>query len=208
MGKLLAGPYGPTIGKIGNNVQYMLNGKNVIRMCGVITKPPTVKQLANRQQMKVANDFVRDIKSVVNVGFKFVVEDTDRNQYNEAVSYQKKNAVVGEYPNFTIDYTKVKVSKGELPMPVNASINKLQDGVEFKWDTPVLHEYARRSDKAMLLIYYPESGRSIFNCEANRIDGKQLIELPEEMLNAHFEAYMFFLAWDVNSVSDSVYIAQ
>ncbi|MGY4385037.1 hypothetical protein ACVWYN_002073 [Pedobacter sp. UYP24] len=208
MGKLLAGPYGPTTGKIGNNVQYMLNGKNVIRMRGIISKPPTIKQLANRQRMKVANDFVRDVKSVINVGFKFVVEDTDRNQYNEAVSYHKKNAVIGEYPNHSLDYAKVKLSAGELPMPVNAAINRLTEGVEFIWDTSTLNEYARRSDKAMLLIYYPESGQTILNCEANRSDGKQLIVLPEEIINGYFESYMFFLAWDGNSVSESIYIVQ
>ena len=208
MGRLLAGPYGPTIGKIGNNVQYMLNGKNVIRMCGVTSKPPTIKQLADRQRMKVANAFVKTVQPVINVGFKFIVADTDRNQYNEAVSYHKKNAVIGEYPDQAIDFTKVKLSTGALPAPVNPAINKLTEGVEFTWETPVLNEYIRRSDKAMLLIYYPENGSSIFNCEANRSEGKQLIEVPEKMKNAYFEAYIFFLAWDGNSVSESVYVSQ
>ncbi|MES2828282.1 MAG: DUF6266 family protein [Bacteroidota bacterium] len=208
MGKLLAGPYGPTIGKIGNNVQYMLNGKNVIRMCGVTSKPPTVKQLADRQRMKVANAFVKTVQMVINVGFKFIVADTDRNQYNEAVSYHKKNAITGEYPDQALNFVMVKLSTGELPPPINPAIAKRAEGVEFTWETPMLNENARRSDKAMLLIYYPENRSSIFNCEANRSEGKQLIEVPEKMLSAPFEAYIFFLAWDGNSVSDSVYVSQ
>ncbi|WP_169304376.1 DUF6266 family protein [Pedobacter frigoris] len=36
-----------------------------------------------------------------------------RNQHNEAVSYNKRFALQGEYPDIAMDFSKALVSKGE-----------------------------------------------------------------------------------------------
>jgi hypothetical protein len=65
--------------------------------------------------MKVVNEILKPSIHAIRAGFRLAVAGTDRNEYNEAVSYNKKNALQGVYPNISLDYTKVLMSMGTLP---------------------------------------------------------------------------------------------
>ncbi|MES2827378.1 MAG: DUF6266 family protein [Bacteroidota bacterium] len=206
MGKMDGGAYGPVSGRVGNTISYMLNGKNVIRAVGKIKKQPSVKQLAVRQAMKVVISFLRPMLPVINLGFKYAITGSERNAHNEAVSHNKLNAVTGAYPNLSIDYNKVKVSSGRLERPVSPTVKRVAGGLEFTWDTPELDELMRRRDRTMLAAYFPETKKAAYMINgANRLDGKDFLELTNKMLDHDFEAYIAFLAADMSSVSDSVY---
>lgn len=206
MGKLENGPHGHVSGKVGNTVSYTRKGQNIIRTIGVIKKKPTVNQLAVRQRMKLVTEFLKPVLPFINMGFQFVVADTTRYPHNEAVSYNFRNAVEGQYPNYAIDYTKVKVSAGDLEPAINPTVKKMPVGVEFSWDTPELDDFARKRDRAMLLIYCPNTNNAYYVLNgALRSEGKDIVELPEKMINQNIEAYISFISGDSKSVSDSVY---
>ncbi|MGY4385224.1 hypothetical protein ACVWYN_002262 [Pedobacter sp. UYP24] len=197
---------GTVFGKVGKTVSYMLNGKNVIRNIGRTNKQPSVKQLADRQKIKLANEFLQPIIPFIKVGFKFAVEGTDKNAYNEGMSQIKKNAIIGEYPNQRIDYSLVKISSGTLESALNPKIQKLVNGVQFTWDIPSDLSWSLKRDRAMVMIYFPETHKAIyFLNSALRSEGSDFIELPENILNQNFEGYISFIAGDSASVSDSLH---
>jgi hypothetical protein len=96
------------------------------------------------------------------------VAGTDKNEYNEAVSYNKKNAIQGAYPNISLDYTKVLVSMGDLPVAVNPVINQTAkaDEIEFNWEvTADLPIQRYTNDRAMLMLYFPELKLTFYRSE-------------------------------------------
>src|SRR5688572_11454417 len=114
MGKLDNGAYGHVSGKIGNLVSYTLNGTNVIRKIGRSTKPPTNAQRAVQQKLKTVHKFQKPIFEFNKEGLSLAAKDTKKYPHNMALSYNIQNAMTGEYPNLSGDYSKAIVSMGTL----------------------------------------------------------------------------------------------
>jgi len=200
------GAYGTFNGKIGNYVSYTLRGKNVIRRIGKSNKPPTIPQLAVRLKMKLAANFLQPMLQFINLGFAHAVEGTDKHPHNEATSYLTKKAMIGDYPDINIDYSKVLVSMGNLQPAVNPAVNVLTDAIEFTWEVAPGMNSRIKNDRAMLLIYFPVENEAIYVLSgAQRIAGRDAIQLPPDYLTRDMHTYMAFMADDRKSVSNSVY---
>ncbi|HMI02399.1 MAG TPA: DUF6266 family protein [Pedobacter sp.] len=104
MGKLKNGAFGHLSGRVGNLVCYTVNGENVVREVGHNSTPPTEKKLANYQRMKVVNQFQKPLLPFLNVGFAQAAMKAGQNPYNTAMSFNKINALQGEYPFIEMDY--------------------------------------------------------------------------------------------------------
>lgn len=206
MGKLTNGLFGGFYGRVGNLVGYTLKGKYVIRTIGKSSKPLTPARMANCEKMKVVNEILKPSIHAIRAGFRLAVAGTDRNEYNEAVSYNKKNALQGEYPNISLDYNKFLMSIGTLPVAVKPSIS--QNGVEitFNWEisTSPVSEY--HTDRTMLVIYFPDIKETC--CQligAKRVEGKDVIVIGPEHVDQRMEAYISFAKDNGKAVSNSVH---
>ena len=213
MGTLDNGPFGHLNGRVGNLVSYTLKGKNVVRVAGKSAKPPTLAKLANYQRMKVVNAFLKPMLAFLNLGFAKAVEDTDRNPYNEAVSFNKKYALQGVYPNISMDYSKALVSKGDLPPAVSPAVNILSNGIEFTWEMQSNIAQQCLNNRVMLVIYFPEGVDATGIPKAamelsgtRRHECRDFIALSAKELAKPFQAYIAFIADDRLNVSDSVWV--
>jgi hypothetical protein len=213
MGTLDNGPFGHLNGRVGNLVSYTLKGKNVVRVAGKSAKPPTLAKLANYQRMKVVNAFLKPILAFLNLGFAKAVEDTDRNPYNEAVSFNKKYALQGVYPNISMDYSKALVSKGDLPPAVSPAVNILSNGIEFTWEIQSNIAQQCLNNRVMLVVYFPEGvdatgipKAAMELSGARRHECRDFMALSAKELAKPFQAYIAFIADDRLNVSDSVWV--
>jgi hypothetical protein len=213
MGTLDNGPFGHLNGRVGNLVSYTLKGKNVVRVAGKSAKPPTLAKLANYQRMKVVNAFLKPMLAFLNLGFAKAVEDTDRNPYNEAVSFNKKYALQGVYPNINMDYSKALVSKGDLPPAVSPAVNILSNGIEFTWEMQSNISQQCLNNRVMLVVYFPEGLDATGIPKAamelsgtRRHECRDFIVLSAKELAKPFQAYIAFIADDRLNVSDSVWV--
>ena len=198
------GAHGALNGKVGNLVSYQLKGKTVVRQVGVILKKPSIPQLAVRQRVKVINQFLNPIKEYITSGFSFEVIGTDRHAHNEATSYNLKNATAGEYPNIHIDYSKVKVSIGNLLSPDEMSATRIENALEITWTYDNKRDYDFRNDRAMIILYYAKTNEAYYILSGSaRSDGKQTIELDSTDLMKACNIYLSFFADNRGSVSDS-----
>jgi hypothetical protein len=205
MGKLVGGPFGMLHGRVGNLVAYVLNGENIMRKIGKSSKPLTPARKANCEKMTVVNHFLQPALPFIQIGFRFEAEGTNRNAYNEAVSYNKMNALQGEYPNISMDYSKVLVSKGNLPAAKQTQIEKTENGIAFTWDTSDISSQ-RQHDRTMLLISFPELGIVSYHPSGSkRIEGKDLLYFDQDYKDEHMEVYISFVNAEGTQVSDSVY---
>ncbi|WP_342330371.1 DUF6266 family protein [Pedobacter sp. FW305-3-2-15-E-R2A2] len=202
MAKAANGPLGALNGKLNNLVFYTLNGQHICRTIGDPGKP-SIHQLANRQAMSVTMRLVKSITEFISVSFDLEAQGTVKNAHNLATSYLKKKALKGEYPNISVDYSKVELSHGTLPGATDLKIEKREQGVQVSWNTE-----GRYDDIVMILLCHPLQKSATSRINASRRDaGTCFIALEYEgYLDEPIEAYICFRAADGKEISDSAYI--
>jgi hypothetical protein len=200
------GPHGKVSGKLGKLVFYDLNGVNVARVNGVNKAPASINQLVVRQRMEVISLLLSLSNAFIKVGFLSSIKGTNRNQHNEATSYNLKNALKGTYPNIEIDYPKVLLSDGPLDAPINVRLQKSTNAIELTWDMDPAGDGHAGENRSMVHVVFPVLNKSFtFFNEAKRSDGKFTQELPSEMLTSQVEVYLAFSDLSTNSTSPSVW---
>jgi hypothetical protein len=197
--------FGCPNGKIGNMVYYMLKGQPVCRLIGEQGEP-SIKQLANYQAMKVTMSMVKHMKEFIASSFELEARGTVKNAHNLAVSYIKKQALQGEYPNISVDYSKVVLSYGKLPGARDFSISKTETGLIVNWNPESYANGHDGDDILMIQLYYPliKKGRSLLN--ASRRDSAQVFIPLESMIQQPIEVYACFKSADGKQISNSIYL--
>ena len=119
-------------------------------------------------------------------------------------------AITGDFPDVSIDFSKVTILSGELASPCGTmhhlpGTNKLY----FSWATCV-QSNSNRNDELMAMIYSPAT--SGFWCEPNlgitRADGFCTIDVPEEFNGAEAHVWLAYRSADQKYLSDSSYMGR
>lgn len=101
-------------GAIGSIEGYELKGQYILRSRrSPSNKPPTIKQLASRQKMRLVSNLLKCFAEFVNLGFAGVAEGQTFTAYNAAVAYQLMHLVptpcsclhlaIGTHKNYNTD---------------------------------------------------------------------------------------------------------
>ncbi|TCD00134.1 hypothetical protein EZ437_15570 [Pedobacter psychroterrae] len=181
------------------------------------TKKRTDKQKATTQRFQLINKFVARINGFTNVGFDVASRKVSPTAQNLATSYNIKNAIFGEYPGQKIDFSKVRVCEGILPLSANINVTAEDQGNEiklvFSWNVDPDIQYPRNRDQVMMLAYLPENESAEYlDSGARRSAGQDSlligrnygsVNLPK--LNTYAETYIAFVANDRDSITNSYY---
>lgn len=206
MGILSNGLHGPFKGRIGNIVYYELNGKNVSRQIGVSTKARSEKQRGNEFLTKACSAFFCSVRGFIDTGFSIEARAAKDNAYNQAVKYNKKNLLKGDFPNLEFNFEKILLSKGDLKPAENLEVNQIPLGLQFTWKTDQKMAWPDAADQVMVLAYFPDEDQTEYEIFGNsRISGMAELEIPPSLNGAYMETYFAFISADRQQVSDSVY---
>ena len=209
MGILNNGIGGNFIGKSGNMVFYMLNGKNVGRRIGENLNPPTQKQLSCRQQIALVAELLNPIKELVKIGYQSVAITANRHPYVLATSFHKNSAIRGTYPEQCLDFSQLQFSTGNLRTAQSISVTYEDDQILFEWTNRSEMTYAESRDQVMLLAYYPEINVATYTLYGNeRRAGHDILAISPDFESGRIETYMAFISADRKNVSDSIYTGQ
>jgi hypothetical protein len=119
MGKLKSGILGGVKGKIGNVVGSSWKGIDYLKtLPASYSDAKTETQVNNRSKFLTVVRFLQPLTEVLRVGYKSLA--VKKSAFNAATSYHYKNAIMGEYPDVSMDYSKVMMSKGNLRGADNA----------------------------------------------------------------------------------------
>ena len=198
------------IGRVGNTVTYVLNGQVVKRKIGKSSKEATIAQLSVRQRTKIITEFLNPVKEYIQVGFEFEARLVQKkNAHNIATSYNWLNAFTGVYPDQKIDFSKVLLSRGNLPVTNNIDVKVVDNRVEFTWDKTIATDRIKGSDRVMLLAYLPKENRAVSLIGgAERLEGGEHLIIPEYKGGIHMETYVSFVSADYKNISNSVYTGE
>ncbi|MDR3328253.1 MAG: DUF6266 family protein [Prevotellaceae bacterium] len=129
------------------------------------------------------------------------------NAVQHGTSYTLANAIIGVYPDYEIDPSKVLVSRGSLTPAANASAASTGGSIEFSWDDNSGVGSAKQTDKALIAIVNSAKGEAITDTAgAERTAGSQTVVLPADWDGDTVEVYLGFVSEDNREVSNSVYL--
>jgi hypothetical protein len=171
-----------------------------------VNNPRTPAQLAHRAKFSAVIQFLKPLTSFLRIGFKS--QAIEMSGFNAAMSYNLKNAVEGTYPDYTVDFTAVKLTSGNLPGALNAGVTSTVSGeVAFTWDDNSSEDEALADDKAMLVVYNPAKGLCVPVIGGNtRASGTQVVTVPNLFAGDQVQCYLSFSNATGSICSDSQYV--
>ena len=196
-------------GKLGGINTYKLKTQIISRGITKTNKPPTVKQLINRQKFDVLGHFVKPVQPFINIGFDLVTRGTKHSPINKAISINYHNAIKGEFPDQEIDFTKATFSMGSMPVLEQVTVQIVNGGLEFSWDPDWKTGSMLSSDRVMLLAYCPANGTANFVLDGEkRSKGKDYLEILPSQDKVILHTYLAFIAANRKSISTTIYTGE
>lgn len=211
MGTILRGILGGFSGKIGNVIGSSWLGVDYMKsLPRKSKKPPTINQLTSRAKFALAGKFLNDIAALISVGF----QSHKKNELpmNAAMSYHIEKAITGVYPDFEMDYPKVKISKGSLMVAYLPEMDTVVGGkLKIDWvnNSPAVPGNTNATDQLTVVVYNPVKDMFVSLVGvATRLAETYTMQLPMSFVGDEVHAWMGFVSASGKKVSDSNYLGE
>lgn len=206
MAQLKNGINGPGKGKVGNVIMYEMYGKTYLRSKPAFYRDKkSVTQLAQRQRMTLVQNFLRHFNDLLRISMKEAA--VGKSPYHAALSLNLKAAVVGEYPNQSIEPSRVILGQGSLETPKQANAKRHSNGIQIEWSTET-NEKAGPYD--VLLWAMKDTTTYDFTdfgtTSIRREDGRHLLSLPPT--DKPVNIWIMFRSRDERVVSNSIWVGE
>ena len=210
MGRYFNGVMGAVVGTVGTVVGSSWKGKKFLRGKAVrLNKTKTQKQLVQQAKFSVAINFVNKLAKFLEISYRSKADGMTGQ--NAAMKALLPGAITGTYPNFSLEFTKVKVSPdGDLPNGGAPSASSPNPGaLVFNWTNnsgvTLNNTKAEPSDKAMVVAWCPDLQKAIYNTAA-----AQRSEATANLNVAAFSGlavhtWIVFISEDQQEISASFY---
>lgn len=195
-----SGRVGTVVGGRRNGIDYMRAKRSDVK------DAKSDAQENQRARLVTVIHFLKPFRAFFPVGFKN--RKNGLSPFNAAVSCNMQEALVGVYPDFSIDYSRLKVSKGSMPGALNpAVINSQTNELIFTWEDNCDQIGAMANDRVALLVYDPQKKKSISLLLGNsRMTGSQALTLPDGFGGENLQCYIAFRNLSQTNISDSQYV--
>lgn len=205
MGTIKKGILGGFSGKVGNVVGASWKGVAYIRsLPASVRNPRTRKQMTQRSRFSLIAKFVKSVLPVIRVGFRQSAGNGN-SAYGEAVSYNIRHAVKGEYPDFAIDFPRVAVARGGLYGTSRMTATSEAGSLVLDWDAAVFNN-ALALDRVVIIAHNPGKEETVYDMDAGtRGDGTASLALPPAWDGDEVETFAVFISEDGTMVSDTIY---
>lgn len=204
MAKWIRGINSPIVGKLGDVVGSTWRGQPYAKTPSVRKKgSASPAQEAHRMKFKLIIELLKPLKNVVNL--TFLTSDPLKTGTNNATAYNLANAIAGEFPELSVDYSKVAVARGNLPFAEESSVTANGPTLTFKWTPNLVTGSAQEKDQVVLVVYCPvlKQCRESFG-PVNRAAGEATFNAAA-FTGQEVHTYIAFISEDKKLSSDSVY---
>jgi hypothetical protein len=208
MARIPNGILGEFIGTAANVSGYMRMNTNFVRSKRRRTNMPVSdKRLAQQQKIKVCGEFTKPFAGSGFFDRTFPgTNGKTQTGYNAITSALLTKAITDNYPDTTLVWHEVLISKGGMPSPRQATASADTDGnTRFTWSNDIGTGSAKDTDIAVLVAYCPLTRQAIYLISnSNRADGQAV--LNTQILQGNIaETWLGFISDDGRDAADSVY---
>lgn len=207
MAIVTGGINGPFKGKVGSIIGYQLNGQNVIKGLpkkSAKNKRGSIAQKACRSKFIKIQRFLKPILPFIQIGFNMEARSRLLSAHNAAKSYSLLNAftVDGE-----LDYSKVMVTYGDLPKPLNVKVETDDIGLHFSWTDNSDRRADHSNDQVMLLAYDIAEGFPYFMFSgARRKAVQETLAISKRSKGKELHLWIAFISDNRQQISMSTYV--
>jgi hypothetical protein len=193
------GTVGTVVGSSWKDVQYMRSKPNRKN------RAASDAQLKQRAKVTMVGEFFKPLTKLVRTTFSAGGKMTG---INRAVQYALKNAISGTAPDFTIDYSKVLISQGNLPNESDAKAVAAAGAVTFTWTNTSGNGLSSPTDKAILLVHCEALKSNVFTLNgADRSAGTATLNVPD-YTGQTVQTWIAFISADGKEVATSRFAGQ
>jgi len=203
MGHIRKGILGGFSGKVGTVVGASWKQTMYMRSLPKnINDPKTLAQRRQRVKFALVIALLRPLTAVLRVGWKRYA--THQSAFNAATAHALANAIVGEFPDFQVDYAKVMISKGSLTALETPAVACGGGHLTVSWDNNSGIGNAQATDKLLFAFINPAKNETVvrFN-ETERSEESFALNFPR-WVGDRIHIYVGFVSDDGKEVSDSV----
>ena len=205
MGKLTNGILGGFSGRVGPVVGTHWRGIEVIR-----SRPPAKRHRSSERQsrqqakMSLMTSFIAPLSTLLNSAYQSVT--VHMSCFNQALSYNMRDAVMGEFPDYKINYPYVVLGIGNLRNVESPKISSDSEGrLTFSWRDNSNEGSARATDQFFAAVYCeqmkrwqtrdqgPQRNAGSYTLDVSAFSGKAV------------HTYIGFLSADAKFVTTSLY---
>ena len=167
---------------------------------------PEEKNIA-RARMKIIIKFLAPVSAFMNELYKEVPSKSFG--MNKVFDVNCREAVIGEYRKFKIDYSKLMLSRGKLAIPPGLSVSSPEhEFLVFRWTDDSGIGNAQAYDQAFLVVYNKESKCWAVQLNAAIRKDRRYIMNVDEFSGKLVHVYIGFVSLDLARTSDSVYMGE
>lgn len=208
MGTIKQGVLGGFSGKVGTVIGSSWKGIQYMRgIAQHVNNPKTPGQLDQRSKFAITIAFLKPITNFVRTGYK--TYGNKQSPFNGAMSYIIQNAILGAYPNYSLDFSLALVSRGNLKTVEGGGVVAGGGKIAFAWTDNSGNSDAQATDLAMPLVFNKDKGEAVFNTAAATRDAEMAeLNLPADWIGDKVETYLGFIAADGKNVANSVYLGE
>jgi len=206
MGKIKQGILGGFSGTVGSVVGGSWKGINYMRgKAASIKNPQTLQQMQQRNKFAVAAFVLQPITAFIRVGFKRYAHK--KTEFNAAMSYTIRNAIVGDYPDYMIDFESLLVSRGSLTGANSGTATPVSGKIKLEWEDNSGIGEAKPTDKALAVAINPAKGEAAYITEgAPRSAKTEDLMVSPYWAGDDVEVYLAFISEDGKDVASSSYL--
>jgi len=209
MGTIKKGILGGFSGKVGTVVGA--NWKNISYIRSLpqnMKNPRTLGQRKQRGKFALVVALLKPLTAFLRIGWK--LHARNQSPFNAAMSHVLNNAITGTFPNFEINLSKIRVSVGSLPPPLNPATSGMGRVVTITWENNSQIGTAQPTDKALIVLLNPQKGEAItVTAGAERSAGTHgAIDLPSHWASDEVHTYLGFISDNGKEVSNSLYLGK
>jgi len=210
MATIRKGANGGFSGKAGSVIGASWKSIDYIRgLSKKSNKPATQEQLIQQARFYTIAKFIMPIAPFVQVGFSQINANI-MTPTNAALQVNINRAVVGTYPDFTLDYAKIQISKGSLQAGGTVSASVANGILNVVWSNQVIKiQKGQPDDRVYILLYHPALDEFLTTPEPPlRGDGTVDIELPDHFLGEKGQLWLFFADRKHSRISRTSYLGE
>ena len=206
MGKINLGILGSFSGKVGNEVGGCWKGISYMRAkAASVSNPRTDGQVGQRSKFALVLGLLKPMTGFIRVGYKRFT--TKQTAFNAAMSYILNNAITGTFPDFSVDLSKVLVSRGNLTVASGAQALAIGGSIGLTWFDNSGSGTALATDKALVMVLNPVRAEAVYETAGSqRTTGAHEIAVPADWLGESVEVFLGFITEDGKDVANSVYL--
>lgn len=193
----ISGRYGEALA-----TQLKTTGKNYLRVASVPSNPRTNKQVVHRGKFGFINRVMLPFYPVFKITFG------GNPGIRTGITYAFKNAIIGEYPDFELDYSQLLFTNGGLYQSgLVTAVKTANTGIKMNWDYSDLA--GTNSNDLVNFIFFNQDANQamITQGDVERNVATATVEMPAIWIGGNIHCWMFFTSPDGKQNSTSQYIS-